>query len=506
MTDYLNAPYPAFDSSYPNILQRQSENQRDFNDKTTRRLYDEHMAITQLYEMVKSLTNRLTDSGATIESVQTTIKAIQTRLDELNSAVNSVQSDNATFKNDVQNTITRFQSLLTDFQGGLTSLTKQANTNTADITTLKSLVDPDLLKQVVDAWNQAKTDIASALNKYDAETVQPYITSNDSRVTSVESRLNALTSSTDTRINDLNASITAKVDNRLSELSGQITSFVNSTTIHVNNLDLFTNEINDGLQAEIKRAKGAEDSVNGRVDALKTIVSQNKETLSDSIASVDEASKSRDDAMETRLSTTLSAKSDADRSYADNAAATSLDSAKTYADSKASAALGEAKDYTNKTYQGALDTANNASSTANTAMATVTALRTTVYDDHERLGVVESRVDTLSSEVSGIRKTLILTPPFVMEPADTIPETKISFVTIKGETNRNVTLTPDVAVVVNGVYLAAGEAKVFTISNNAFLLLTVWSRESSAKLTLQVGRASASPYYHFASDTQPSDA
>lgn len=405
-----------FDSSIAGQTLANYATQQQFNTSMIQTWGRQDAVNERFKQLISKNGNNIIANSSNLSQVSDLVSTLQNSLSTLQKSFSSLQSDNGTFKTNVTSQIAGFQSVLDSFQGQLTALQSEENTNASAISTLKTQLDPALLKEAANAWSS----VQGAINSYDTGTVQPALsklaTSFTSLQTSVTNLLNTYQSEVNQQVQNLST--------QMASLSSNQTSFQGEVTAQVNGVQQQVTTNANNLKAEQQRAQAAEDRANNRVDQLNQTLNENVNTINIDLQNMqqnisttaqqtrevcDSDSKSYTDAQIETVKTVAANNLAEAKGYADTGDSNTLASSKTYTDSQISP-LDKRVEASENVSSSANNISNEALSEAQTALAKATANKTAL--DQEVSGrsqacqVLANNLKSITDVVNGIKAVM----------------------------------------------------------------------------------------------------
>lgn len=452
---------PILSSDWPNILANQSRTQDEFNSTVNKRFSDVRQYLLSLKTDSDNNSILINNNKNNIDSIQKQVNSLLNQINDIQNGWNDLQTDNAQFKSNVNTTISGFQNLLNVFQGDITSLWKQVNKNTSDISEIRTLIDPDLIKSSVDAWNNAQKAIKDAIENYDKTTIQPIINSIN---TKISDSVNSINSDINIIRDDINT-----VSNNYSELSNQLNKLAS-------NLQAGINTNSDAITNELKRATNTENSLKVQIDAETTRATTAEDLITSNYKQADSSIRdslgteiTNREIADTSIRNDFAAsqtKQDQDlKNYTNEQVLSTLQTAKQYADNGDESTRQKANSYTDDKFKTTIDAVQNAVGAANgavglasQALSATNANKEIITSQGQRLDNAEKNIKNNEENIKNNEENInkLITKPYLQTGKNTI--TPISFPLgniTQGGVYFNYTFSED--VIVNGIKKSKGE-------------------------------------------------
>lgn len=243
---------------------------------------------TEFNSRVGNLETTVPQHSSAISDIRNSIDIINGKINSLASSYDALKSNNDSFISNINKTITDFRTDLSNITGSVNSLMASVNKNSQDILNLQQVVDPKVISQLKQTYDQLLTQLQS-ISKNTIETdINPRLDIIQNAINTEVNRATAQEGVLSDRITALNSRVNTQqqtIDDNYSSLNN---SFTNLTKKVNDNIQCISNSLDD----EIERANSAE-------VCLKECIAQEKKDRIDAdnnlCNAINEEKKSRED-------------------------------------------------------------------------------------------------------------------------------------------------------------------------------------------------------------------
>lgn len=240
-----------------------------------------------------------------IKDINNAINNANNRITSLSDSYDKLKANNDGFVNNVNKVINDFRSDLSNITGSINTLMASVNKNSQDIIEIKQVVDPQVINQLKQTYNQLLEQLTNIAKSVIESDVYPKLDTINKSISSEQNRATAQENSLSDRITGMNS----RINTQQQTIDDNYASINNAFTNHVKKVTDSVKCIDSRLDDEIERANSAEVCLQSHICNEKKERIDADNSLCDAINTETDDRKSEDTSIRqsvTDLGTTVS--------------------------------------------------------------------------------------------------------------------------------------------------------------------------------------------------------